>query len=450
MLSEQQQRIMGYFIEEAKDHLNTIEQGLINLQATIEDSEMVHEVFRAAHSVKGGAAMLGLTSIQHAAHRLEDYFKVLKECPGVRTTHKLETLFLRVFDTLQALIEQLQGPFGLTEDKAAELMAAVEPVFAELNQDLTALVSQTGATLPDDVEFVASPAPAAPAAPVVSKPQPVMPQEESAVQLIFRSDVPALLRQMLQTFKQSDNANTRQRLQDLCGQLAQPGEQLDIPYWCDLLEAVKRSIAYPENSYRILAPVVIKELKQAQDLVLSGQAIEIAPSDSLLDLLPQLDWGSGQDSGESVESDLSSWFDSDEDAPLLTNSDLLGLESEGEFALSLEESIAVPEMELPLQGTDAEGGDLLGDLFAQNAAANGDSDESDFFLLDLGEPEAAVERSGPGVGDAELNSLADLFEANLDAGTSSELSWLDSLDGSFDSSMSEMDTALEEIGRAHV
>lgn len=81
MLSEQQQRIMGYFIEEAKDHLNTIEQGLLNLQATIADPEMASEVFRAAHSVKGGAAMLGLDSIQHTSHRLEDYFKVLKECP---------------------------------------------------------------------------------------------------------------------------------------------------------------------------------------------------------------------------------------------------------------------------------------------------------------------------------------------------------------------------------
>ena len=78
MQPEQQQRIMGYFIEEAKDHLNTIEQGLLNLQATIEDPELVNEVFRAAHSVKGGAAMLGLTSIQQTAHRLEDSFKVLK------------------------------------------------------------------------------------------------------------------------------------------------------------------------------------------------------------------------------------------------------------------------------------------------------------------------------------------------------------------------------------
>ena len=45
MLPEQQQRIMGYFIEEAKDHLNTIEQGLLNLQTTIEDPELVNEVF---------------------------------------------------------------------------------------------------------------------------------------------------------------------------------------------------------------------------------------------------------------------------------------------------------------------------------------------------------------------------------------------------------------------
>ncbi|MCY7321030.1 MAG: Hpt domain-containing protein, partial [Phormidesmis sp. CAN_BIN36] len=83
----------GYFIEEARDHLNTIEQGLLNLQATIEDPEMVNEVFRAAHSIKGGAAMLGLGSIQQVAHRLEDHFKLLKET-SIRVDQKLESLFL--------------------------------------------------------------------------------------------------------------------------------------------------------------------------------------------------------------------------------------------------------------------------------------------------------------------------------------------------------------------
>ncbi len=117
MQSEQQQRIMGYFIEEAKDHLNTIEQGLVSLQSTMEDTEMVNEIFRAAHSVKGGAAMLGLNSIQKTAHRLEDCFKVLKESP-IKADNHLESLFLQVFDTLQALIEQLQSSFGLTDEAA--------------------------------------------------------------------------------------------------------------------------------------------------------------------------------------------------------------------------------------------------------------------------------------------------------------------------------------------
>jgi chemosensory pili system protein ChpA (sensor histidine kinase/response regulator) len=118
MQTEQQQRIMGYFIEEAKDHLNTIEQGLLSLQSTMEDPEMLKEVYRAAHSVKGGAAMLGLNSIQKTAHRLEDCFKVLEESP-VKADNQLESLFLRVFDTLEALLEQLQSPLGLTDDRSA-------------------------------------------------------------------------------------------------------------------------------------------------------------------------------------------------------------------------------------------------------------------------------------------------------------------------------------------
>ncbi|MCY7272771.1 MAG: Hpt domain-containing protein, partial [Phormidesmis sp. CAN_BIN44] len=89
MQPEQQRRIMGYFIEEAKDHLNTIEQGLLNLQGTIADPEMVNEVFRAAHSVKGGAAMLGLSSIQQTSHRLEDFFKILKDTPGIKPDQKV-------------------------------------------------------------------------------------------------------------------------------------------------------------------------------------------------------------------------------------------------------------------------------------------------------------------------------------------------------------------------
>ena len=279
MLSEQQQRIMGYFIEEAKDHLNTLEQGLLNLQSTIADPEMVSEVFRAAHSVKGGAAMLGLSSIQHTAHRLEDYFKILKECP-VKIDQRLESLFLRVFDTLQELVDQLQGPFGLTEDRAQEAMAEVEPVFTELGQHLSLLVSQAGSVLPEDLELpIAVPIKLAPKQPAIAR-------EESALQLIFQSDVPAQLREMLQRFKQADTQESRQQLQRICRTLSQPGEQLDLPNWCTLLGIAEGAIGNPDNTYRTLAPVIIKEIKQAQEQILAGHHAEIAASAALLKLMP--------------------------------------------------------------------------------------------------------------------------------------------------------------------
>ena len=203
MLPEQQQRILGYFIEEAKDHLNTIEQGLLNLQSTLQDPEMVNEIFRAAHSVKGGAAMLGLNSIQRTAHRLEDYFKVLQECPAIQVDQKLESLFLQVFDTLQELLEHIQDSFCLKEDVANNLMSRVEPVFKALNQHLELLVNQAnkqeqGEHVQKDYLSLHS--------------QPSGP--DSSLLPVFQSNMVQQLREMLQLFKQPETPKTRQQLQE--------------------------------------------------------------------------------------------------------------------------------------------------------------------------------------------------------------------------------------------
>ncbi|MBO1346449.1 MAG: Hpt domain-containing protein [Hormoscilla sp. GUM202] len=92
MEAEQEERIIGYFIEEAKYHLNTIEQGLIYMSNTIAAPEMIDEVFRAAHSGKGGAAMLGINKI---AHKLEDYLTIMQNCQEV-VDKKLEYLLFRL------------------------------------------------------------------------------------------------------------------------------------------------------------------------------------------------------------------------------------------------------------------------------------------------------------------------------------------------------------------
>ncbi|NJN23227.1 MAG: hypothetical protein HC810_00910 [Acaryochloridaceae cyanobacterium RL_2_7] len=138
-MQPEQQRILGYFIEEAKEHLQTIESALLNLQSVTSDQEHLNEVFRAAHSVKGGAAMLGLYGMQHISHRLEDYFKVLKEHP-VSVDAKLESLFFKGFDALNQLTQELEASFEIPEEMEKQVLSDVEPVFLELQEHLIALV----------------------------------------------------------------------------------------------------------------------------------------------------------------------------------------------------------------------------------------------------------------------------------------------------------------------
>ncbi|MBW4651770.1 MAG: response regulator [Kaiparowitsia implicata GSE-PSE-MK54-09C] len=411
MLSEQQQRILGYFIEEAKDHLNTIEQGLLNLQDTIADADLASEVFRAAHSVKGGAAMLGLDSIQHTSHRLEDYFKVLKECP-VRVDQKLESLLLNVFDVLKELLDQLQGPFGLTEDKAAEVMASVDPIFNAVNEHLNELVQQSGSIPPEDVELV-------PAAPTTAPPRPTTPvasgREESVLQLIFQSDVPARLRDMLQVFKQPETTERRQQLQSLGQTLEQYGEQLELPQWVELLRQVNRAIANPDASFRALAPVVIRDIKRAQEMVLEASAGAITASASLQDLVP-----AAPDPVDALaDLDL---FATDADLDF----DMVELEQpEITSAFGFDEADPMESMDSALASEDHPSGSPPEDLLSMDE------------LFGEAANEAVVGDRGPQVGSAELNSLADLFELESD-----ELS-IDWQDESSELSMDEMPEPLE-------
>jgi chemotaxis protein histidine kinase CheA/ActR/RegA family two-component response regulator len=318
MLPEQYQRILGYFIEESKEHLGPIEQGLLNLPKTLADSEQVNEIFRAAHSIKGGAAMLGLGSIQKTAHRLEDCFKVFKEGP-VKVDQKLETLFLRVFNTLQEQLEHLSGPTGLPEEVASNIISAAEPVFEELSTHLNSLASQSAAIPAPALALAPAPAPAAAKAAAkapgkapgkaaargrkqAAKSAPAKQsarkagaassksknpdrstasQEASALQLIFQSDVPARLREMLQLFKRPEQANSREELQEICRSLVTAGLAFDLPAWCELLQTASAAIGNPDIAYRALAPTVIKDIKQAQELVLAGRWAEIRASDAL-------------------------------------------------------------------------------------------------------------------------------------------------------------------------
>lgn len=245
-------RITEIFIMEAEEHLATLEQGLVDLQTTMQDPENLLEMFRAAHSVKGSAAQLNLTSISAIGHRLEDCFKILRDQPLIKVDKTAEDLFLKGVDTLKSLLDRLKSPFGLREDEGQKVVAEIMPVFAQLESRLNSLVKgDAGAVSPG-----------------ASTPSPKV-----------AAQVMAILKEMLQVFKQPESPASRKQLAGWCDRLLKLSAE--VPNWQAIVKNAKDAIVNPKNSYKTLAPLVIKELKDAGDLLQAGKVAAIAPSKNL-------------------------------------------------------------------------------------------------------------------------------------------------------------------------
>lgn len=112
--------VYQFFMAEVPDLLHEIETGLLSLK---EDKSInnINNIMRYAHSLKGGAASVGLDDIKDMAHKLEDYIKALFD-ESVIVDDELETLFLSGFDCLKnALDEQKKdGNYSLQWQDEAE------------------------------------------------------------------------------------------------------------------------------------------------------------------------------------------------------------------------------------------------------------------------------------------------------------------------------------------
>ena len=133
MITDSSIREQGYiyFLSEAPELLQTIEEELFNL---VEDrnTNRVHNLMRATHTLKGGAANVELESINKISHSLEDVFKALYN-PEVVIDSQLHSLLIQAFECLQlCLTSEITG----TKIDDDELMQRAASVFADLQDKL--------------------------------------------------------------------------------------------------------------------------------------------------------------------------------------------------------------------------------------------------------------------------------------------------------------------------
>lgn len=120
-------RFREMFFEEATEHLATMEFALLGLEHSPRDQELLNNIFRCAHSIKGASGTFGLDVVARFTHSLENLLDLMRAGTLEASLERLD-LLLRSSDILRGLLTSARSG-----EKAP---SGVEEVLAELNSML--------------------------------------------------------------------------------------------------------------------------------------------------------------------------------------------------------------------------------------------------------------------------------------------------------------------------
>lgn len=112
-------KFISRFVEEAKDHLALLTNGLAELEQGA-NAELVNSLFRSAHTLKGSSRMLKLEPITSVAHSLEDLLSALRD-QRISMSSQVSGLLYQAVDTLTDQIESLAEASEVAELTPAQI-----------------------------------------------------------------------------------------------------------------------------------------------------------------------------------------------------------------------------------------------------------------------------------------------------------------------------------------
>ena len=71
--------LTSVFVQESRDQLAEMEAGLLRLEQTPDDADSINAVFRAAHTIKGGAGLFGFQAVVGFTHEVESVLDRMRD-----------------------------------------------------------------------------------------------------------------------------------------------------------------------------------------------------------------------------------------------------------------------------------------------------------------------------------------------------------------------------------
>ncbi len=95
--------VLTSFVAETQEGLDLMEQSLLAMESRSGGTELLDDVFRVAHTLKGNATSLELDDLKGFAHAVEDLLDVLRE-QNAEVSADVISLLLKAVDELRALV----------------------------------------------------------------------------------------------------------------------------------------------------------------------------------------------------------------------------------------------------------------------------------------------------------------------------------------------------------
>lgn len=256
MSDDKEHEIRLQFLEEAQEYAKTIEATLIEL-ATQKSDRYFDAILRAAHSIKGGAAMMGFQKLSDLAHRLEDFFKVLKIQPDL-IANDLERLLLTAVDCLQQVISyNLQG----TQVDEQWLATQAYPVFDQLYQLIGSPQAEDDNSIGGD-------------------------DGQDMAALIFETEVEDYLQRLELLMANPQEGNLREEISTIAQDLGSLGEMLQINAFAALCAAISQQLANSPEQVTSIAELALQAWRRSQAIILVGE-LHALPTSLNLDEVAQ-------------------------------------------------------------------------------------------------------------------------------------------------------------------
>jgi len=129
---------LNYFYEDATEQLQYMENALLDAKDGTSDPEIIAEIFRAMHTMKGNAGMFCFDDIVSLSHKAESLLDEIRE-GNVVFTSQLSVLFMNVKDSTFALVENKVNGIEIEE----EIKNSLEYLENELLRNMPNLSLQT-------------------------------------------------------------------------------------------------------------------------------------------------------------------------------------------------------------------------------------------------------------------------------------------------------------------